>query len=337
VVTYARRPCLTLAESGRVMLLQRRLTSGPTAEQPIATDVPPGPFSAAGGGPEALIAASPVPYGARAWSADQDEIVRLRALISQSELQSQRSQERAEQKTFDPLIQGLSGANEATLRSVVTAVAKNPQAVKALADLTIAGQLSSLIEYARQIKGLAALKEVVADPQSQAEDLHGVLLHEWWALGGRYVAAELRMTIPGLDDLDLPVRRYDNVLHVVKLRAANVPTLVVRHGSQYVVGPDIHDAVAEAMNTLRDLDRRSDAISKSLSIDCERAFATVVIGDPQYLSLDGQDVAAQCIRAYNSHLSRIEVITWDDLVGGAELALAMSPEPNMVIDAVPRA
>jgi hypothetical protein len=280
---------------------------------------------------QARSAAVPAPYGGLAWSAEQGEIVRLRRLLSQAEQQSRQRQVREERRAYEPLIRGLSGADEDTLRSVVTAVARNPQAIKALGDLAIAGQLSNLIEYARQVKGLAALKEVVAQAASQARDLHRVLLHEWWTLGGRYVAAELRMTIPGLDDLDLPVRRYDNVLHVVKLRAANVPDLVVRRGSQHVVGPEVHDAVAEAMNSLRDLDRGSDIIAKNLSIDCQRAFATVVIGDPRYLSPDGQEAAARCMRAYNSHLSRIEVITWDDLIGGAELVLAMAPEPDVVM------
>jgi hypothetical protein len=323
-------------ESGRVMLLRQRLKSGAgPAEQPLAIDSAPGRSPGAGSGPDAPVTARPVPYGGSAWSAELDEIVRLRELISQGAAQSRNSQASAKKGTFGPLIHGLSGADDDTLRSVVTAVAKNPQAVKALGDLAIAGQLSNLIEYARQVKGLAELKDVVADPESRAEDLHRVLLHEWWTLGGRYVAAELRMTIPGLDGLDLPVRRYDNVLHVVKLRAANVPALVVRRSSHYAVGPEVHDAVAEAMSVLRDLDRRSDAISRGLSIDCQRAFATVVIGDPRYLSLDLQGVAAQCIRAYNSHLSRIEVITWDDLVGGAELVLATSPEPDVAMDNAP--
>jgi hypothetical protein len=326
-----RQRFLTLAESGRVMLLQRRCPSGAAAdngsgERRLETDLrldrPALPDLESTAQPFL----PPLAYGAPVWSAEQEEIVRLRELLRQSELRSRERQERAERKTMAPLIRGLSNADEDTLRSVVTAVAANPQATEALGDLASAGQLSSLIEHARQIRGLALLKAAVADPDSRAEDLHAVLLHEWWALGGRYVAAELRVAIPGLGDLDLPVRRYDNVLHVVKLRAANMPDLVVRHGRGYVVGPEVHDAVAEAMNTLRDLDRTSDIISTNLHIDCDRAFATVVIGDPRYLGQEAQDAAAQCIRSYNSHLARIEVITWDDLIGGAELVLAMSPE-----------
>jgi hypothetical protein len=317
VVTHARRQGVIAAESGRILLLQRpAVPGGVVAERPA--------------GPE--LTAAPAPYGGSAWSADQDEIVRLRELVSQAEQQSLQRGAREAHRAFEPLIRDLGGADEQTLRSVITAVASNPQVGTALGDLASAGQLSNLIEYARQVRGLTELKDVVADPASQARDLHRVLLHEWWTLGGRYVAAELRMTIPGLDDLDLPVRRYDNVLHVVKLRAANVPALVVRHGSRHGVGPEVHEAVAEAMDSLRDLDRSSDIIGRDLSINCQRAFATVVIGDPRYLSPDGQEVAGQCIRAYNSHLSRIEVITWDDLVGGAELVLAMAPDSAPVMD-----
>ncbi len=266
------------------------------------------------------------PYGAPSLSAEGQEVVRLQELLRQASLLTRPGQAAGEQQMTEPLIGGLSEADGATLRRVITAVARNPQATDALSDLASAGQLSGLIEHARQVRGLQRLKAVVEDPGSGAADLHHVLSEEWWTLGGRYIAAELLPAIPGLDDLDLPVRRYDNVLHLVKLRAANLPDLVVKDGDHYLAGPQIHEAVAQAMNTLRELDRNSDAISLSLQTDCHRSFATVVIGDPRYLVPARQEAAAQSLRTYNSHLARVDVITWDDLVGGAELSLAMSPE-----------
>jgi len=278
----------------------------------------------------------PADNGPATLPADADEVVRLQELLRQASEESRSDQAAGAQQMLEPLIGSLRDADGATLRSVITAVARNPQAAGALADLASAGQLSSLIEQGRHVRGLQRMKAIVADPASSAADLRQALLQQWWTLGGHYIAADLLAAIPGLDDLDLHVRRYDNVLHLVKLRAANVPDLVVKDRGQYLAGPQVHEAVAQAMYTLRELDRNSEAISVNLQIDCHRGFATVVIGHPRYLAPEKQEAVAQAIRTYNSHLGRVEVITWDDLVGGAELSLAMSPGPVMELEAAPQ-
>src|ERR1700687_5948904 len=73
---------------------------------------------------------------------------------------------------------------------------------------------------------------------------------------------------------------------------------------------------------LRSLDEARPLIKTTIGIDCRREFATVVVGHPQFATGFTEDEVAETIRTYNSHLSRIEVITYKDLLDGAERALA---------------
>jgi hypothetical protein len=86
--------------------------------------------------------------------------------------------------------------------------------------------------------------------------------------------------------------------------------------------------VAQAMNYLRSLDELGAGLSKTYEnelgqkYDMRRVFATVVIGHPKHANkTDNPTVVAQTLRSYNAHLSRIEVVTYDQLVDSAERAL----------------
>jgi hypothetical protein len=72
-------------------------------------------------------------------------------------------------------------------------------------------------------------------------------------------------------------------------------------------------------------------IRDELGLDRRRAFATVVIGhsmhSPDY---DRYDMS-EFLRIYNSHLSRIEVITYADQLAGADRALDItSPDSDAI-------
>lgn len=275
----------------------------------------------------------PVAYGRPAWSAEAAEIARLDAALRQQST-ARRTSASAGQDPLEPLLAGLGEGDPGTLRTVFTALRNVPDVVDALADLEEAGELSSLIEQRRQRDGLKRLERQLGDPDVKAEDLYDLLYEEWWVFGGRYVVPELRARFHALD---LPVRRYDNVLHIVKLCEANVPDLVLVNDRQVRVGAEVQDAVAIAADTLRELDRTGSEVSRRLTIDCHRAFTTIVIGHPRHLGREVNDalkdaasgrgmkaaeLIAETFRTYNSHLSRIEIITYEDLLVNAEQTLS---------------
>ncbi|MFE0630517.1 Shedu anti-phage system protein SduA domain-containing protein [Streptomyces sp. NPDC058864] len=90
-------------------------------------------------------------------------------------------------------------------------------------------------------------------------------------------------------------------------------------------GRAVHRAVSQTQNYLRTLDERRESILARYGVDTRRASATVVIGHPQYVS-DGvtPQQVAETLRTYNTHMARIEVITFETLLESAERMLALS-------------
>ena len=75
-----------------------------------------------------------------------------------------------------------------------------------------------------------------------------------------------------------------------------------------------------------------------LSYGMRRVFATVIIGHPEHVTevdRSGQrideSVINDAIRTYNSHLSRVEVRTYKDLVDAAERSLAFESSAASVL------
>ncbi|SCF18983.1 protein of unknown function (DUF4263) [Micromonospora viridifaciens] len=210
---------------------------------------------------------------------------------------------------------------------VVTAICASPHLAEALARMDDAGLLATLIERNRQRVGLDEWRKVVEDPTSREPDIQRVLNKQWWIFGGRYIKPAIRRQFVVGEQLDMALVRADGALHVVEIKQANIPKLIVPHRTHYRVGDEIHEAVSQAMNYLRSLDEERDTILSKFHVDSRRAFATVVIGHPRFVSGDiAPEVVADTIRTYNSHLSRIEVVTYADLIDGAERAFALSNE-----------
>lgn len=208
---------------------------------------------------------------------------------------------------------------------VVTAICNAPDLAEALARMDEAGVLADVIERNRQLQGLRRWRAVVEDPTSLEGDIQKVLDTEWWVFGGRYIKPSIRRQLVVGDQLDMALVRADGSLHVVEIKQANIPKLIEKHRSHYRVGDEVHEAVSQAANYLRSLDEQRDFIVNRFKVDPRRASATVVIGHPMFVEDKvPQDVIAETIRTYNSHLSRIEVMTFADLIEGAEGSFALT-------------
>jgi hypothetical protein len=69
---------------------------------------------------------------------------------------------------------------------------------------------------------------------------------------------------------------------------------------------------------------------QNLDIDFRRAQGTVVIGHFDNSDVDGaaRFQVQQAIRSYNAHLSRIQVITYSELLDSADRALRFEINPE---------
>jgi hypothetical protein len=147
-------------------------------------------------------------------------------------------------------------------------------------------------------------------------------------LGGRYLQRLDRRQFTALDKLDMALLRLDGVMHIIELKRAEIPSLARKYRAHITVGNEVNEAVNQAANYLRAFDEQRDRILTEFNVDCRRAYATVIIGHPSHNTSDNLSAkeVREAIRTYNSHLSRIEVMTYEDLVIGAERSVSLARE-----------
>jgi hypothetical protein len=150
---------------------------------------------------------------------------------------------------------------------------------------------------------------------------------EHWLFGGRYVAVASRQKLTFLDSFDIPLVTASGALHIVELKGPVIPKLIRKHRNHFIPGDAIHEAVSQTMNYLRSLDEeglQTEAVMRRAGTETynlRRAFATVVIGHSAHLADGTREQLDDALRTYNSHLSRIEVVTYEDLFDAAGRSL----------------
>jgi hypothetical protein len=196
-----------------------------------------------------------------------------------------------------------------------------------LATMPGAELVARAVRWRRRREALDRLRTVVEDPRSTEREIHTELKQQTWIFGGRYVEELARRRLTTVDEIDIPLLRGDGSLHVIELKKAAVPKLVESLRSHCTVGPDVHRAVSQAANYLRSLDENRAAILADHGIECRRAAATVLIGHPKFVEqgFEAGEIAA-ALRTYNGVLTRIEVITYQELIDAAERTLALYDE-----------
>lgn len=201
-------------------------------------------------------------------------------------------------------------------------VVMSPQALTVLANDDDGRTLLQAAELKRHSESLATLRAIIEDPNATEQDIQRVLEHQTWIFGGRFVgSADRRRLVPG-DEIDIPLLRPDGSLHVVELKQAKgVRALVKRHRNAWVPTADVHDAAGQAINYLVGLDENRHRIRTELDIETRRASALVLIGHPAAQPQVPEEEIEEVLRTLNSHLNRVEVRTYKDLVDSAERAL----------------
>ncbi|MCX5440493.1 DUF4263 domain-containing protein [Streptomyces sp. NBC_00569] len=204
-------------------------------------------------------------------------------------------------------------------RKIVT----RPEALALLAADSEGQLLLQAAELQRRAAGLKALCKVVEDPAASEQDLHRALQGQPWIFGGRYVGeAVQRRLVPG-DEVDIPLIRGDGALHVVELKRAMSlkGSLVKRYRDAWVPTAQVHDAVGQAVNYLVGLDENRDRIREEFCIETRRASAIVLIGHPDLQADVPEAEISEALRTFNTHVNRVEVLTYKELLDNARRAL----------------
>jgi hypothetical protein len=231
------------------------------------------------------------------------------------------------------LLEILDGRPDSDSHQVLTALSGGADP-KLLAD-ALAQSASGLTGAEMAVIGgrralLQQAADLAADPATTETDMQHLIGSAWWVFGGRYVGVLKRRDLLTLDEHDIPLISADGSLHIVELKGPNIPAVVKKHRNHWIVGNDVHEATMQAANYLRTADEEALAlqtlVAEELGIDIRlrRAFATVVVGHKDHLRAndipDGQLELA--IRTYNAQLSRVQVVTYDQLIDTALRSLS---------------
>lgn len=261
-----------------------------------------------------------------AWHCEDDEIEAIRAFLNGELAEEGDYRLIRSGSDFDRLVTQIE-TNEIEVEDLARLLGLAANAtglIDALASQSQGVLLAEAVELRRRRDQLMTLRAIVEEPTQNEHHIHAQLKTMGWVFGGRYVGEAVRRQLTTEDSLDIPLLRPDGSLHVVELKKAQIPKLIVKNHSHGSVGEDINLAVGQTMNYLRSLDEERYTILGKYEIDPRRASATVIIGHPKFVTgFDAQQVA-ETLRTYNSHLSRIQVLHYRDLIESAERALALS-------------
>jgi antiviral defense system Shedu protein SduA len=201
-------------------------------------------------------------------------------------------------------------------------IADSPISVTPTAQAS-AEEIADVVLLRARRRALRELGTVVLNRHSSERDLQRALERNLWIFGGTLLADRLgpRRISRGIE-LDLTLLRPDGTVHVVELKRAAVPLLTHQRG-RWVPTNEVHRAVAQAMNYLVVLDEDRPRLAE-LGIDVRRASAAVIIGHPHFEEEAHENEVDAALRVYNSHLSRVEVVTYKQVVDRADRVLRLA-------------
>jgi len=145
------------------------------------------------------------------------------------------------------------------------------------------------------------------------EDKFQKLLDEnWWMLGGQYVERIPWREWTIEETLDMLLRSADGYFDIVELKRSDAALFKQDHG-KWIVSAAVNDAVNQAGHYISEIEANRSDLLRRRHVDLYKLKAKVIMGciDEQQEDVDGK---RQALRMYNSHLHRIEVIAYDELV-----------------------
>ena len=203
-------------------------------------------------------------------------------------------------------------------------IVASPEALALLAADDQGRILLQAAELRRRAARLKELRTVVEDRTAAEADVQRALEGQSWIFGGRFVdEAAHRRLVPG-DEVDIPLIRGDGALHIVELKRSMSlkGPLVKRYRDAWVPAAQVHEAVGQAVNYLTGLDENRERIRADFGIETRRASALVLVGHPALHPEVPEEEVNEALRTFNAHLTRVEVLTYKELVDNAERSLA---------------
>ncbi|WP_338671701.1 Shedu anti-phage system protein SduA domain-containing protein [Streptomyces sp. SCSIO 30461] len=182
---------------------------------------------------------------------------------------------------------------------------------------------------------LGDLRKLAIAEGTNETAMHKAMSGQHWIFGGQYIGVAARRDLMNLHQHDIPLISADRSLNIIELKGPEAPLVRRPRENHLILSGAVNEAVGQCMNYLRTLDEMGAALGTlhrndlNLDYDYRRARATVVIGYPERTDVATREQIDQTIRTYNAHLSRIQVLTYADLLDAAERALAFEEDSRV--------
>jgi hypothetical protein len=169
---------------------------------------------------------------------------------------------------------------------------------------------AAALRVAHRNHALNKLRKLIED-EALEQDFQQLLEQNWWMLGGQYISMIPRRDWTVEDSLDILLAGADRYFEIVELKRSNAQLFIRDHGN-WIVSAEINKAVHQAAHYISEIEADRGNLIRKYKIDLYKLKAKVLIGS---IADDEEDEAAkrESLRMYNSHLHRIEVITYDEL------------------------
>jgi hypothetical protein len=176
---------------------------------------------------------------------------------------------------------------------------------------------SRLVEYEAASE---RLEELIEDSATTEQELQQFLQKNSWMFGSEYSELLDRRTWTRDDRLDFMLRRtVDGYLEIVEIKTPAVGALFrydASHDSHFA-SSDLSRVVGQTVRYIDEVERKRDSLIAADGVDPLKIRARIIIGR------DGDAVQSAALRSFNAHLSRIEVLTFDQLLRIAKQVLSV--------------
>jgi hypothetical protein len=204
------------------------------------------------------------------------------------------------------------------LMELIVGLAEHSQDVRQLPELGETDKLrmvAAAIRVAHRSNALTKL-QVLIDENALEGAFQLLLDQNWWMLGSHYVERIDRRKWTNEETIDIMLRSADDYFDIIELKRSNASLFKQDHG-KWIITAEVSDAVNQAAHYISEIERERAILFQRYKVDLYKLKAKVLIG---CIGEDEEEVEEKraTLRMLNSHLHRIEVITYDALVRIAE-------------------
>lgn len=200
------------------------------------------------------------------------------------------------------------------LSSVVRGLAMRTQELFSLpqiGDEVSSRMVAAALRTAHRSEALATLEHLIATDATES-DFQRLLDGNWWLLGGQYVERIPWREWTIEETLDMLLRSADSYFDIIELKRSTASLFKTDH-HKWIVSAEVNDAVNQAAHYISEIEANRSDLLRRRHVDLYKLKAKVIIGHIEDGEED-EEPKRQALRMYNSHLHRIEVITYDEVV-----------------------